>query len=83
MAARVTLTNEHGVVLNDREQWLADQDAQEEERAVMAQVVHFRAQGVGLAGFAAAFYDALLMDESHRFSREEVLALLGQALRGR
>ena len=55
------------------------------EQAVMDELTQHQAQGIGLAGFCHAFWDAMMDGEEtvQRFSRSEILGLLLAAVAGR
>lgn len=76
----MTETTDRALPLTDRE-WLLDQ--QEEaaaETAAMQQIQHFRALGLGAAAYVLAMWQGL---ECSGFTREETLATIQAALRGR
>lgn len=74
--------------MSDREQeQRALQDAtyaREAAQAAMDELTHYETQGIGLAAFCMAFWDALMPTGTDvaRFTRSEVLALLHTALGG-
>lgn len=67
--------------MNDREQLLVWQHAQQDERNTVTQMDHYHALGIGLAMLCVAMYRALVDDKT--FTAEQALALVGQAVQGR
>ncbi len=62
----------------------AQMEQQYEEQAIQ-EMTHWQAQGIGMATFCQAFYDAMQPqegDDDTRFDRSEILALLHTALGG-
>lgn len=72
--------------LTDREQLLAWQQAEKAEAQTVDRMFHYEALGVGLAVFCQVMFDTLTVAEEDtivRFSRDEALALVQAAVRGR
>ena len=67
--------------MTGREQVLEWQREAQTERHVETQLEHYQALGVGLAAFCVAMETALATGET--FTREERLALIQAAVRGR
>jgi hypothetical protein len=66
--------------MTDRELMIEAREQAEAERYAMQEVQQWQAQGLGAAMFAVAMWDGL---GGADFSREERLALVQAALRGR
>ena len=72
--------------MTDREQILAWQQEQHVETQAVDQALHYEALGVGIAVFCQTMFDMLLVcqdDGPPRFRRDEALALVEAAVRGR
>ena len=67
--------------------WLLDQKQEQQlARKVTDELAHYESLGLGLAAMCQSFCAGLLapgVEQSLRFSREEVMRLLEAALRGR
>ena len=89
MPDEISRTVYEAIILTSREIEYAVRDAAKEQRvieqAVMDELTQHQAQGIGLAGFCHAFWDAMMDGEEmeQRFSRDEILDLLQAAVTGK
>ena len=69
--------------LTDREQMLLAEERAQQEAQTVELVAHAQGQAIAAAAYCEAFVQVMRASETVRWTQEEVMTLLGLALRGR
>lgn len=67
---------------SDREQLIQEREDERRKVQYIDLIKHFEVKGEGTAVFCLAFYELLTKDPESPFSRDEILSLLNNVLRG-